>query len=84
MKKKRLSAIKRFIALPDEEKDAEVAQYENGTDPKDWHPLTPAQRKQWARIKRKSDRPPHRIDRVRLPSCIANRPQCSQAHPPAR
>ena len=57
MKKKRLSPIERFIALPDAEKETEVAQYESGADPKDWHPLTPAQRKQWTRIKRKSGRP---------------------------
>lgn len=54
---KTLSPIERFIALTDAEKDAEVAEFENGTDPKDWRPLTPAQRKQWARIKRKSGRP---------------------------
>jgi hypothetical protein len=57
MKDKRLSPIERFIALSDKEKDAAVAEYENGIDPKDWRPLTPAQRKQWARIKRKSGRP---------------------------
>src|SRR5258708_37960850 len=56
-KQKNLSPIERFIALSDAEKDAEVAPFEKGYDPKDWHPLTPAQRKQWARIKRKIGRP---------------------------
>jgi hypothetical protein len=58
MKKlKALSPIERFIALTDTQKDVEVAQFENGTDTRDWRPLTPAQRKQWTRIKRKSGRP---------------------------
>jgi hypothetical protein len=58
MKKRKLpSPIERFIALPDAQKDAEVAEFEKGTDPKDWHPLTPAQRRQWARIQRKGGRP---------------------------
>ena len=56
-KRKSLSPIERFIALPDAQKDAEVAEFEKGTDPKDWHPLTPAQRRQWARIQRKGGRP---------------------------
>jgi len=56
-KQKAKSPIERLIALSDEEKDAEVAQYEDGTDSTDWRPLTPAQRSQWARIKRKSGRP---------------------------
>ena len=56
-KQKVLSPIERFIALSDAQKDAEVAQYEKGIDPKEWHPLTPAQRKQWTRIKRKIGRP---------------------------
>ena len=57
MKQKKPSPIERFIALSDKEKDAEVIEYENGIDPTDWHPLTAAQRKQWARIKRKAGRP---------------------------
>jgi hypothetical protein len=56
-KQKKLSPIERFIALSDAEKDAQVAPYEKGTDPRDWHPLTPAQRRQWSRIKRKVGRP---------------------------
>jgi hypothetical protein len=56
-KPKAMSPIERFIALSDAEKDAEVAPYESGTDRTKWRPLTPAQRKQWARIKRKSGRP---------------------------
>jgi hypothetical protein len=56
-KQKAPSPVETFIALSDDEKDAQVAKYEGGTDPKDWHPLSPAQRKQWARIKRRSGRP---------------------------
>lgn len=56
-KQKKLSPIERFLALSDSEKDAEVAPFEKGIDPKDWHPLTAAQRKQWTRIKRKIGRP---------------------------
>jgi hypothetical protein len=56
-KQKTLSPIERFIALSDAEKDAQVASYEKGTDPSDWHPLTPSQRRQWSRIKRKVGRP---------------------------
>lgn len=55
--KKSLSPIESFIALSDVEKDAQVARYESGTDPKDWRPLSLLQRKQWARIRRKSGRP---------------------------
>jgi len=54
---KKQSPIERFIALSDAEKDAEVAPFEKGIDPKEWRPLTPAQRKQWTRIKRKLGRP---------------------------
>lgn len=58
MKKRKLpSPIEQFIALPDAQKDAEVAAFEKGIDPTDWHPLTPTQRKQWARIQRKGGRP---------------------------
>jgi len=57
MKKKALSPIERFLALSDAEKDAEVAEFENGTDPKDWRPLNAAERKLWARVKRKMGRP---------------------------
>lgn len=56
-KRKSLSPIERFIALPDAQKDAEVAAFEKGIDPKDWHPLTPAQRRQWSRMKSKGGRP---------------------------
>jgi hypothetical protein len=55
MKKK--SPIERFLALSDAEKDAEVAPFEKGTNPKDWKPLTPAQRKRWKRIQGKMGRP---------------------------
>jgi len=51
------SPIEGFIALPDAQKDAEVAEFEKGIDPKDWHPLTPVQRRQWARIQSKGGRP---------------------------
>ena len=57
MKKKELSPIERFLALSDAEKDAEVAPFEKGIDPKEWRPLTPAQRRQWARIRSKGGRP---------------------------
>src|SRR5437764_7798256 len=56
-KQKDPSPIERFLALSDAEKDAEVAPFEKGIDPKDWRPLTASQRKQWARIKRKIGRP---------------------------
>ena len=56
-KQKTLSPIERFISLTDAQKDAEVAPFEKGIDPKDWRPLTLAQRRQWARIKRKAGRP---------------------------
>jgi hypothetical protein len=56
-KKKPASPVDRFLALSDSEKDAEVASFENEIDPKQWHPLTPAQRKQWSRVKRKMGRP---------------------------
>lgn len=56
-KQKALSPIERFIALSDQEKEAEVAPYENGTDRTKWRPLTPAQRRQWAGIKRTAGRP---------------------------
>jgi hypothetical protein len=49
--------IERFLALSDAEKDAEIAQFENGTDAVDWRPLNAAERKQWNRIKRKMGRP---------------------------
>jgi hypothetical protein len=44
--------IEEFLALSDEEKDAEVARLV-ALPPSAWRPLTPAKRKQWARIKRK-------------------------------
>lgn len=56
-KRKSLSPIERFIAMPDAQKDTEVAEFEKGIDPKDWHPLTPPQRRQWSRIQRKGGRP---------------------------
>jgi hypothetical protein len=56
-KQKALSPIDRFISLTDAQKDAEVAPFEKGTGPKDWRPLTAAQRRQWTRIKRKAGRP---------------------------
>lgn len=56
-KKKPSSPIEKFIALSDAEKNAEVAEFEKGINPGEWQPLTPAQRKQWSRIKRKVGRP---------------------------
>jgi len=56
-KQKELTPIERFLSLTDAQKDAEVASFEKGIDPREWHPLTPAQRKQWTRIKRKIGRP---------------------------
>ena len=53
MRKKKQSEMERFLALSDAEKDAEVAEFENSTDRSSFKPLTPAQRKQWSRIKRK-------------------------------
>ncbi len=56
-KQKQVSPVDRFLALSDAEKDAEVAPFEKGTDPKDWKPLNCTQRKQWKRIKKKLGRP---------------------------
>ena len=55
--KKKQSPMQRFLALSDAEKDLEVAEFENSADRSSFKPLTPAQRKQWNRIKRKVGRP---------------------------
>jgi hypothetical protein len=57
MAKKKISEYERFMALSDAEKDAEVAEFENSTDRSRFRPLTPAQRKLWAGIKRRIGRP---------------------------
>jgi hypothetical protein len=57
MKKKKLSAMERFLSLSDAEKDAEVAEFENSTDRSSFKPLKPAQRKLWRAIKRNMGRP---------------------------
>ena len=55
--KKQQTPIERFLALSDAEKDAEVAEFEKGVDLSQWRPLSAAERKQWARVKRKMGRP---------------------------
>jgi hypothetical protein len=57
MKKKKQSAMERFLALTDAQKDAEVAEFENSTDRSSFKPLKPAQRKLWRAIKRNMGRP---------------------------
>jgi hypothetical protein len=52
MKKKKPTPIENFLALSDAQKDAEVDRL-IALPCRAWKPLTPAQRKQWARIKRK-------------------------------
>lgn len=55
--KKKIDPLKRFLALSDAEKDAEVAEFDNEEiDMSKWRPLTPAERKRWQRIKRKLNR----------------------------
>jgi hypothetical protein len=55
--KKKLSPIERFLALSDAEKDAQVAEFENGVHLSEWRPLNAAERKRWARVQRKMGRP---------------------------
>jgi hypothetical protein len=50
------SPIEKFLSLSDAQKDAEVERLV-ALPSSAWHPLTPAQRKQWRRIKRKLGRP---------------------------
>ncbi len=57
MKKKSPSPIEEFLALSDAEKEAEYEKYEKGIDPAEWRPLTPAERKLWAKAKRRMGRP---------------------------
>jgi hypothetical protein len=57
MKKKKQTPIEKFLALSDAEKDAEVAEYENGADLSKFRPLTPGERKFWRSVKRKMGRP---------------------------
>lgn len=64
-KPKSLSPIERFIALPDAQKDEEVASFEQGNNFGDWHPLTPAQRRQWARIQTVPAKAAHRQKAIR-------------------
>jgi hypothetical protein len=56
-KPKAQTPIERFLALSDAEKDAEVAEFENGVDLSQWRPLTPTERKFWNSVKRKLGRP---------------------------
>ncbi len=50
-------AVKSFFQLTDEEKGREVAQYDREFIVDESRPLTPAERAEWNRIKRKRGRP---------------------------
>lgn len=52
-----LSPIEAFIALSDEEKEKIVSEFDQESVIDTFRPLSPAQRKQWNRIKRKPGRP---------------------------
>jgi len=60
MAKKKLSGYERFMALSDEEKEAEVAVYDRelpaGKDGLPGRPLTPKQRLRWNKIRRRLQR----------------------------
>jgi hypothetical protein len=54
----------RFLAMSDAQKDAQVAEYENGVDESQFRRMTPAQRKRWVKsvretklLRRKQGRP---------------------------
>jgi hypothetical protein len=54
MKKKapKLDPVEGFLALSDEEKEAEYAKLDQGIDPSEWRPLSPAERKRWNKIQK--------------------------------
>jgi hypothetical protein len=54
---KKISEYERLMALSDAEKDADVAEFENGVDRPQFRPLNAAELKKWARIKRRIGRP---------------------------
>jgi hypothetical protein len=51
MKTKKLCAIEAFLALPDEEKERQCKEFDKDFIADTFKPLTPAQRKLWARVK---------------------------------
>jgi hypothetical protein len=55
MRKKPKTLIQKFLAFSDAEKQAQVAPFEK-EHPGPGKPLTPAQRKLWARVKRDARR----------------------------
>jgi hypothetical protein len=57
MKKKSASPIERFLALSDAEKQAYVAEFDQEFVADKAQPLTPAQRRLWAKVKKKLGRP---------------------------
>jgi hypothetical protein len=57
MKPRKISPIDEFIALPEEEKQRIVAEFDKEFVFETARPLSPAQRKLWNRIKRKHGRP---------------------------
>jgi len=56
-KKKAQTPIEPFLALSDEQKDAEVAEFEKGVDVSTFRSLAPTERKFWNSVKRKMGRP---------------------------
>lgn len=55
--KKKLSAIDAFMALPDEEKERQLKEFDREFVGDEFKPLTAKQRAQWERAKRKPGRP---------------------------
>ena len=55
--KTRHSPIEEFIALPDAEKNRIAAEFDRENVIDTFKPLSPAQRRQWAKAKRKRGRP---------------------------
>lgn len=55
--KKKPTPIERFLALSDAEKDREVSEFDREFVADTFRPLTPRQKKQWQRIRKKMGRP---------------------------
>jgi hypothetical protein len=62
-KKKQLSGYERFMALSDEEKDAEVAQFDNPAYTIKTRPLNAKERALWKRVQRRMQRGRPKIGR---------------------
>ena len=53
MKSKKMSPVEAFLALPDEEKERQWKEFDKEYIADTFKPLTPAQRAQWERAKRR-------------------------------